>query len=97
MKKYLELIQLVNNTYNHIEQLETLGSMFANMQESYGLTTAQIGNLFIICKTTQQAHHGLKPNTVFGNPANHVDVVIGNMVLAEMSSSTRLDEILKKM
>lgn len=86
MKKYLELIQLVNNGYKHIEQLDTLCSMFANMEKCYGLTTAEIDLLFVICKTTQQAHHGLKLNTLFGNPANHVDVVIGNTVLAEMSS-----------
>ena len=86
MKKYLELIQLVNNEYKHIEQLETLCSMFANMQESYGLTKAEIDLLFIICKTTQSAHYGLKFNTLFGNPANHVDVVIRNMLLAKMSA-----------
>ena len=89
MKKYLELIQLVNNSYKHIEQLDTLGSMFINMEESYGLTRAEIGLLYVICKTTQQSHHGLKLNTVFGNPENHVDVVIGNTALAEVKSSVQ--------
>jgi hypothetical protein len=66
--KELELISLINNNYEHIQQLETLSDHYKLMKESayskeypneYNLTQEQINNLFIISKTTQNEHYGM--------------------------------------
>ena len=88
-KKHLQLIQVVHNNMSHIEDLEILGKMFANMVESeyskeypsiYNLTQDQIDHLCIVCKTTQNSHYeyNLFTDATFQNPNNHVDAILLN-------------------
>lgn len=83
-KKHLTLIQVVHNNMTHIEDLEILGNMFKDMVESdyskqypseYRLNQAQIDQLHIICKTTQNSHYeyGLYTDPIYQDPNNHVD------------------------
>lgn len=75
LKDYLELIQVVNNNYEHIDQLEKLNQMFDHLQSSVWLTEEEINDLAIVSKTTQNSHYEYKlftsPN--YQNPDNHVD------------------------
>lgn len=85
--KELELISLVDNNYDHIQQLETLSEHYKLMKESdyskqypneYNLTQEQINNLFIICKTTQNAHYDMRLHTSveFQDESNTVSNVL---------------------
>jgi hypothetical protein len=65
-RKQLELISLVENNYEHIEQLETLGNNYNLMKESnyareypseYTLNQDQIKELEQIVETTKQSHY----------------------------------------
>jgi len=90
-KHNLDLIQLVNNSYNHITQLETLTRLFASSKESEyskefpsdsNLTQYEIDQLAMICKTTHNSHYNYKlflfPE--FQNSNNHVDNMLLNRI-----------------
>lgn len=68
----LQLISLIDNNYEHIQQLNTLLDHYKLMKESefskeypgeYNLTQAQINKLFIITKTTINAHYNMSKYT----------------------------------
>ena len=85
--KELELISLIDNNYEHIQQLETLSNHYKLMKESnyskeypsnYNLTQEQIDKLIIISKTTQNAHYnmGLYTSNEFKDVNNTVENVL---------------------
>jgi hypothetical protein len=66
LKKAIELIAVVNSNYEHIEQLETLESLYSNLKETeyskqypseYSLTQQQINELHRICNVTRNSHY----------------------------------------
>ena len=65
----LQLISLIDNNYEHIQQLETLSSHYKVMKEKsfmkeypdeYNLTQEQIDRLHIIAKTTHNSHYDMR-------------------------------------
>ena len=67
--KILELIKVVNDNYNHIEQLETLGTL---------LNTFEYKDEYTILKTTHNSHYAYKlfGHKKYQNPLNHIDCYI---------------------
>ena len=93
--KELQLISLIDNNYEHIQQLETLGSHYKIMKEKsfmkkypdeYNLTQEQIDRLYIITKTTQNSHYnmGLYLSPEFQNPDNIISAVLTQHNVREM-------------
>ena len=85
--KELELISLIDNNYEHIQQLETLGEHYRLMKQDdysknypneYTLTQEQIDKLFIIARTTQNAHYDMRLFTSeeFKNTSNIISNVL---------------------
>jgi hypothetical protein len=86
-KQHLNLIKIVHDNYSHIQDLEILGEMYRDMEETeyskqypseYQLTQFQIDKLYVICKTTQNSHYGfglfLSPE--FQDSNNHIDIIL---------------------
>ncbi len=95
--KELELISLVNENYNHIQQLETLIEHYKLMKESdyskeypneYNLTQEQIDKLYVIAKTTQNSHYDMKLYTqeIFKDNDNTVNNVLKSLGLNTLTS-----------
>jgi len=66
--KILELIKVVNDNYNHIQQLETLEELLKN----------DYPDEYIVAKTTHNAHYDYRylGHRKFQNPLNHIDCFI---------------------
>lgn len=78
---YLNLIKTVNEKSSHVSELKALGDLFSTMadyeesrKEDYELAE----ELFIICRTTQNARYDYKLFTLskYQNRDNHIDVVL---------------------
>ena len=67
-KKILELIKLVNDNYNHIQQLETLEEL---LKDNYP-------DEYIVAKTTHNSHYNYNylGHRKYQNPFNHIDCFI---------------------
>lgn len=83
----LQLISLIDNNYEHIQQLETLGSHYKIMKEKsfmkeypdeYNLTQEQIDRLYIITRTTHNSHYDMRlfTSSEFQNPDNVISAVL---------------------
>jgi hypothetical protein len=75
MRQFLNLIQVVNENYKHIDQLDKLIILLNYQQPSVYLNQEEIDKLVIIAKTTYNSYYDYKVYTdvMYQNPDNHVD------------------------
>lgn len=74
-QKQLVLIKLVEKTYKHIDQLESLGSLYSKIEDD-----KEAEKLYIISRTTQNAHYDYKLYTLsmFKDVKNHIDNLVND-------------------